>query len=240
MLWQMFAAGDTMSGQDVAILKAAFTHSPVGLHVLDNQLRVVRMSTATGGPHDTPVRHLLGKHFTEACGLADPEEETAVAQRVLESGEPVVNRLVRRIKAPSQPTRRFHSVCYFRLEDSAGNVVGLVASTLDVTERENAQNRLAVLDAVRSRVGHRLNVMDVCRELVEAVVPAFAGIADVSVIEDVVRGEDPPLVPVQRDVPLRRAAFQGRIAGHPLEVVRPVPTGTPSRTSCPTFGRASW
>lgn len=86
MLWQMFAAGDTMSGQDVAILKAAFTHSPVGLHVLDNQLRVVRMSTATGGPHDTPVRHLLGKHFTEACGIADPEEETAVAQRVLESG----------------------------------------------------------------------------------------------------------------------------------------------------------
>lgn len=53
VLWQMFAAGDTMSGQDVAILKAAFTHSPVGLHVLDNQLRVVRMSTATGG-HMTP------------------------------------------------------------------------------------------------------------------------------------------------------------------------------------------
>ncbi|MFD4648020.1 SpoIIE family protein phosphatase [Streptomyces sp. NPDC058441] len=227
VLWQMIAAGDTMSGQDVAILKAAFTHSPVGLHVLDNQLRVVRMSTATGGPHDTPVRHLLGKHFTEACGLADPEEETAVAQRVLESGEPVANRLVRRIKAPGQPTHRIHSVSYFRLEDSVGNVVGLVASTLDVTERENARNRLAVLDAVRTRVGHQLNVMDVCRELVEAVVPTFAGIADVSVIEDVVRGEDPPLVPLHRDVPLRRAAFQGRITGHPLGGVRPLPTGTP-------------
>ncbi|MCX5097476.1 SpoIIE family protein phosphatase [Streptomyces sp. NBC_00365] len=227
VVWQMLAAGDTMSGQDVAILKAAFTHSPVELHVLDNQLRVVRVSTATGGMPDTPVRHLLGKHFTEACELADSEEETAVAQRVLESGEPVVNRIVHCLKAPGKPARRIQSVSYFRVEDSHGNVVGLVASTVDVTERENARNRLALLDTVRTRVGHRLSVMDVCWELVEAVVPAFAGVADVEVIEDVVRGEDPPLVPVHGDVPLRRAAFQGRIAGHPLGAVRPLPVGTP-------------
>ncbi|MEU9287942.1 SpoIIE family protein phosphatase [Streptomyces sp. NPDC048275] len=227
VVWQMLAAGDTMSGQDVAILKAAFTHSPVELHVLDNQLRVIRMSTATGGMPDTPVRHLLGKHFTEACELADPEEETAVAQRVLASGEPVVDRIVRCVKARGQPARRIQSVSYFRVEDSHSNVVGLVVSTVDVTERENAQNRLALLDTVRARVGNRLNVMDVCWELVEAVVPAFAGIADVEVIEDVVCGEDPPLVPVHGDVPLRRAAFQGRISGPPVGVVRPMPTGTP-------------
>ncbi|WP_328920340.1 SpoIIE family protein phosphatase [Streptomyces sp. NBC_00208] len=225
VMWHVLAAGDALSGQDGAILKAVFAHSPVGLHVLDSQLRVVRMSTATGGLHDAPVGHLLGKHFTEACELADPEEEAAVAQRVLESGVPVVNRIVRHIKAPGQPTRRIHSVSYFRLEDSHGDVVGLVASTVDVTERENAQNRLALLDAVRTRVGHRLSVMDVCRELVEAVVPAFAGIADVEVIEDVVGGEDPPLVPVHPEVPLRRAAFEGRISGHPVGVFRPLPVG---------------
>ncbi|WP_327370028.1 SpoIIE family protein phosphatase [Streptomyces sp. NBC_01217] len=225
VVWQVLAAADTAPGRDMAILKAVFTHSPVALHVLDSRLRVVRMSTATGGPHDTPVEHLLGKHFTEACELADPEEEAAVAQRVLESGEPVVNRLVRRIKTPGRPTRRIDAFSYFRLEDSHGEVVGLVASALDVTERENAQNRLALLDTVRTRVGHRLSVMDVCRELVEAVVPAFAGIADVEVIEDVIGGEDPPPVPVHRDVPLRRAAFEGRIAGHPAGAFRPLPVG---------------
>ncbi|MFE7393355.1 SpoIIE family protein phosphatase [Streptomyces sp. NPDC057582] len=227
VMWQVLSAGDAMSGQDVVILRAMFTHSPVVLHVLDNQLRVVRMSTATGGLHDAPVGHLLGKHFTEACELEDPEEEAAVAQRVLESGEPVVNRLVRRIKAPGRPTRCIHSVSYFRLEDSHGDVAGLVASAVDVTERENAQNRLALLDAVRTRVGHRLNVGIVCQELVEAVVPAFADIADVEVIEDVIRGNEPPPVPVHRDVPLRRTAFEGRIADHPVEAVRPLPTGTP-------------
>ncbi|MGW5275754.1 SpoIIE family protein phosphatase [Streptomyces sp. NPDC004044] len=227
VVWQVLAAGDTMSGQDVAILKAVFTHSPVGLHVLDNQLRVVRMSTATSGLHDAPVGQLLGKHFTEAWELEDPEEEAAVAQRVLESGEPVVNRLVRRVRAPGRPTRCIHSASYFRLEDSHDRVLGLVASAVDVTERENAQSRLALLDMVRTQVGHRLNVGTVCRELAEAVVPAFAGIADVEVIEDVIRGDEPPPVPVHRDVPLRRTAFQGRIAGQPVGVVRPLPTGTP-------------
>ncbi|WP_406428029.1 PAS domain-containing protein [Streptomyces sp. NBC_01589] len=87
VVWQVLAAGDTMSGQDVAILKAVFTHSPVGLHVLDDQLCVVRMSTATGGLHDAPVGHLLGKHFTEACELEDPEEEAAFSELRVERVE---------------------------------------------------------------------------------------------------------------------------------------------------------
>ncbi|MFD7409865.1 SpoIIE family protein phosphatase [Streptomyces sp. NPDC059866] len=227
VVWQVFAAGDTTAGQDVAILKAMFAHSPVGLHVLDDQLHVVRMSAATGGPRDTPVRHLLGRSFTEVCECEDPEEEAAVAHRVLERGEPVVNRLLRGVTAIGRPRCRSHSVSYFRLEDSRGDVLGLVAFTIDVTERENAQNRLALLERVRTRVGHRLNVMDVCWELVDAVVPAFAGIADVEVVEDVVRGEDPPTVPVRRNLPLRRAAFQGHFPPHPVGDVRPLPAVTP-------------
>ncbi|MET8331994.1 SpoIIE family protein phosphatase [Streptomyces sp. NPDC005181] len=223
VVWQVLAAADTMSGQDVAILKALFTRSPVGLYVLDDELRVVRMSTATRGLRDTPVGHLLGKHFTQACELEDPEEEVVVVQGVLDSGEPVVNRLVRGVETP----RRLYSVSYFRLEDTHGRVFGLVASAVDVTERESTRNRLALLDTVRTRVGHRLNVAVVCRELVEAVVPAFAGIAVVEVVEDVVRGDEPPLVPVHRSVPLRRTAFQGRISAPSVEEVRPLPVGTP-------------
>jgi PAS domain S-box-containing protein len=227
VVWQVLAARDALSGQDVAILKAMFTHSPVGLHVLDDQLRVVRMNTAARGLRDTPVKHLLGKHFTEAYELEDPREEAAVAQRVLDSGEPVVNRLVRGFEAPGQPKRRTYSVSYFRLEDSHGDVLGLVASAVDVTEREKARGRLALLDTVRTRVGHELNVPAVCRELVEAVVPAFAPIASVEVIDDVIRGQEPPPVPVHPDVPLRRAAFEGPIASHAIGDVHRMPADTP-------------
>ncbi|MEU0603879.1 SpoIIE family protein phosphatase [Streptomyces sp. NPDC006393] len=88
-------------------------------------------------------------------------------------------------------------------------------------------NRLTLLEAVRSRVGHRTNVAAVCQELVEAVVPDFAGTADVEVIDDVVRGEEPPTVPVHRNVPLRRAAHRGGTSAHPAGEVRRLPAGTP-------------
>ncbi|GHE89789.1 hypothetical protein GCM10014715_52900 [Streptomyces spiralis] len=88
-------------------------------------------------------------------------------------------------------------------------------------------NRLALLEAVRTQVGHRTNVAAVCRELVDAVVPAFAGTTDVEVLDDVVRGEEPPTVPVRRSVPLRRAAHRGGISAHPVGDVRILPAGTP-------------
>jgi GAF domain-containing protein/anti-sigma regulatory factor (Ser/Thr protein kinase) len=88
-------------------------------------------------------------------------------------------------------------------------------------------NRLALLEAVRTRVGHRQNVAAVCRELVEAVVPSFADTTDVEVLDDVVRGEEPPTVPVPRDVPLRRAALCGRSCAQPVGDVHPLSAGTP-------------
>lgn len=228
VVWRVCAAAEAVSQrEDVAVLKAIFTQAPVGLHVLDDQLRVVRMNTVARGLRETTVGDLLGKRFTEAYELEDPEEELAVAQRVLESGEPVLNRLVRGVEAPGVRRRRIYSVSFVRLEGCHGNVLGLVASTVDVTERENAKKRLALLDAVRARVGRRLDVLAVCRELVDAVVPAFTGIAVVEVIEGVVGGEEPPPVPVPRDVPLRRTAFRGRISAYPVGDVRPLPCGTP-------------
>jgi PAS domain S-box-containing protein len=227
VVWQVLAARDGVPGHDTAILKAMFTHSPIGLHVLDDQLRVVRMNTVSRGLSGTPLEHLLGKHFTEAYELEDPEEETAVAQRVLDSGKPVLGRLVRGFEAPGRPKRRVYSVSYFRLEGPHGDVLGLVASAVDVTEREKARGRLALVDTIRTQVGHELNVGAVCRELADAVVPAFAPIAAVEVIEDVIRGEEPPPVPVPPDAPLRRAAFQGPIPVYAVGDVHQMPTGTP-------------
>ncbi|MFD8418277.1 SpoIIE family protein phosphatase [Streptomyces sp. NPDC059466] len=228
VMWQVLAAQDVVSGQDAAILEAVFAHSPARLHVLDHQLRVAPLPGTTGGPAGTPPEDLAGRHFTRAYELEDPEKEAAVAQQVLDGGEPVVSRLVRAVvDAPGGLGPRIYSVSYVRLENSDGDVLGLVASALDVTERENAHQRLALLEAVRTHVGQGLNVGAVCEELVEAVVPAFAGITVVEVIEDVVHGEEPPRMPVQEDIMLRRAAFRGPVSAYPVGDVRPLPRGTP-------------
>ncbi|MEU1497186.1 SpoIIE family protein phosphatase [Streptomyces sp. NPDC005732] len=234
VMWQVLAAQDpvpgrnVVSGQDVAILEAMFTHSPARLHVLDEQLRVARLPGAARDRPGTPLEDLTGKRFAQAYDLEDPEKEAAVAQQVLDGGEPVLCRLVRAVgDDPGGPGRRIYSVSYVRLENAAGGGLGLVASALDVTEQENAHHRLALLEAVRSRVGQGLNVGAVCEELVDAVVPAFAGITVVEVIEDVVHGEEPPHVPVQEDLVLRRAAFRGPVSAYPVGDVRPLPRGTP-------------
>ncbi|MFS4093918.1 SpoIIE family protein phosphatase [Streptomyces sp. AF1A] len=229
VVWRVTAPkdADAVSRQDKAVLQAVFSQSAVHLYVLDDQLRVVRMSRAAHGPQDSPPQHLLGRSFTEVYAPERPEDEAAVAHGVLESGEPVLDRLLRDVEMPGRPGRRVCTVSYFRLEDSHGDVLGLVVPVVDVTERENARNRLALLDAVHAQVGHRMHVMDVCRELVEAVVPGFAGSADVEVVEDVVRGEDPPPVPAPQDLPLRRAAFRSLICAAPVAAVRPLPPHTP-------------
>ncbi|WP_431961595.1 SpoIIE family protein phosphatase [Actinacidiphila sp. bgisy160] len=226
--WRVLTAGDpALSEQDVAILRTVFAHTPMELLVLDRALRVVRASAAFGTARGARAGSPLGRHFTEVYDLHGPEEEADVARRVLESGEPVLNRLVHGAGSPDRRACRVRSVCYFRLEDSRGEVLGLVASAVDVTDREKAQGRLDLIERVRTRMGHVPNVGLVCQELVDAVVPALADTAVVELVDDVVRGEEPPKVPVHPDVPLRRAAFRGRLPAYPVGEVRPLPPGTP-------------
>ncbi|MFE9123942.1 SpoIIE family protein phosphatase [Streptomyces sp. NPDC007148] len=226
-VWEVRAAAGAVSKQDLAILRAMFTQSSVGLHVLDDRLRIVRVTTATRGLRDVPAESLVGRVFSEAFRLMAPEEEEKTAREVLASGRPVLNRLVRSLVGAVGRRPRVYSVSYARLESEGGEVLGLIVSTVDVTERERALQRLETLEHVRACVGERLEVVAVCEELAGAVVPAFSGIVVVEVIEDVVRGEEPPLAPVDRDIPLRRAAFRGLRSAYPVGEVRKLPYGTP-------------
>ncbi|MGW2504341.1 PAS domain-containing protein [Streptomyces sp. NPDC001588] len=227
VVWEVCAAVDAVSKEDLAILRAMFNQSPVGLHVLDDRLRIVRVNTATRGLRDVPAESLVGRVFTEVFGLTAPEKEEETAREVLASGRPVLNRLVRSMVGAVGRRPRVYSVSYARLESECGEVLGLIVSNVDVTERERALQRLKTLEHVRACVGERLEVVAVCEELADAVVPAFSGIVVVEVIEDVVRGEEPPLAPVDRDIPLRRAAFRGLRSAYPVGEVRKLPYGTP-------------
>ncbi|MER5686735.1 SpoIIE family protein phosphatase [Streptomyces sp. NPDC002205] len=225
--WEVRAGVDAGSHEDLAILRAMITHLPLHLHALDDRLRIVRVNAAMRGMYASSVGSLPGQVFTEAYRLAAPEEEAAVARRVMEGGEPVFDRIVRSVQGPAGSNRRTYSLSYVRLESESGGVLGLVASVMDVTDRERDLQRLKILEAVRRQVGERLEVMAVCQELTKAVVPAFSGIAVVEVIEDVIRGEDPPLAPVDPGVPLRRTAFRGLMSAYPVGEVRNLPYGTP-------------
>ncbi|WSC74361.1 SpoIIE family protein phosphatase [Streptomyces sp. NBC_00121] len=202
------AAGDWVGG---AILDALFTQSPVGLHILDTELRVVRVNAAARGMRGVAVEGLVGLHFAEAyAGLAAPDEVEAMLRGVLESGVPVREHLLCMRVAAEQGREKCGSVSVFRLQDPQGTVLGLAVTAVDVTEQEQARARLRVLNAVRERVGQTLDVIATCQELVEALVPGFADAAMVDIVDAVVHGEESPTGPLAEDVALRRAAFRAR------------------------------
>ncbi|WSD73176.1 SpoIIE family protein phosphatase [Streptomyces sp. NBC_01591] len=211
-----------------AILHTLFTQSAVGLHVLDTRLRVVRATVLSG---TVPGERLAGHYFTDAYRLERPHEAERVLREVLDSGVAVRDLVVRgRLVDTTGPDRSL-KVSVHRLDDAQGRTLGLLATVVDVDEQEKARTRAACLTAVRTRVGRSLDVAATCEGLVAAVVPVFADFAVVEVVDEVLRGADPPPGPLGHDVPLRRAALRGLGAdGHRDGLVgemRRLPARTP-------------
>ncbi|MFJ2270070.1 SpoIIE family protein phosphatase [Streptomyces sp. NPDC087849] len=199
-------ASRAVGGMGAAVLGTLFSQSAVGLHVLDTHLRVVQANTLSGV---VPDEHLVGRYFTDAYHVERPDEAEHLLRKVLDTGVAVHERVIRgRPVDSSGPSRRL-MVSVHRLNDTDGRALGLLATVVDVNEREKARVRTACLTAVRTRVGRSLDVAATCEGLVEAAVPAFADFAVVEVVDDILRGSDPPPGPLGPDVPLRRAAVRG-------------------------------
>ncbi|MFI6417216.1 SpoIIE family protein phosphatase [Streptomyces sp. NPDC050842] len=198
---------DGGDAQDQALLNALFTQSPIGMQVLDTQLRLLRVNGAASGMDGLEPTKWLGHRLSDVFRLSDPDETVAMARDVLATGEPALDRLVR-VRPPNDPEHEHvYSVSVFRLQSKDGHVLGLFTTVVDVTVRERALAREQVLNDARERVGRSLELDATCATLVDVLVPAFADAAEVDLLDPVIRGEDPPSVPVGPDVPLRRMAF---------------------------------
>ncbi|WP_274032148.1 SpoIIE family protein phosphatase [Streptomyces sp. MMBL 11-1] len=190
---------------DEALLATLFSQSSVGLVVLDPQLRLARANALGDG---VEIGAYIGRRFTEAFRLDDPGGAEQLLKRVLAGEGPVRDRLVRG-RLRETPGDREFLVSAYRLDAPDGPdapALGLLAAIVDVTERQRARAREAALAAVRDAVGGSLDVAATCRAFADALVPGFADLAVVEVVDDVLRGADPPPGPLPPDTPLRRAA----------------------------------
>ncbi|MET8476704.1 SpoIIE family protein phosphatase [Streptomyces clavifer] len=211
-----------------AVLDVLFAKARVRVHVLDRDLRVVRVTDPSGGA--ALSERLRGRPFAEVYGFDDPEAVDASVREVLRTGGTGGERMFRARPSGGAPGRRTLSLSAFRLEPEwADGIPGVVVSVTDATERVGARAREAALSAVRGVVGGTLDVETTCRDLVDAVVPGYADVAVVEVVDSVLRGEDLPTGPPVPGVPLRRAAFGARSAdpAHPVGDVRAVLPATP-------------
>ncbi|MET8125935.1 PAS domain-containing protein [Streptomyces sp. NPDC005231] len=199
-------ADDELSG---AVLEPLFTQSPLALHVLDRRLCVVHVNAATQAMRQPVSEPINGLSLSEAYHFEDPEHEEAAFRRVLDSGVPLLERLVRGSLGPGRELDRSFLVSAFRLQDCHDVALGLAAVVTDVTELEAGRRRAAILSRVRDRVGRTPDVVATCQELAEAVAPAFADIASVDVVAAIAGGGEPAPHASAVGVPLLCAASAG-------------------------------
>ncbi|MFI6606661.1 SpoIIE family protein phosphatase [Streptomyces sp. NPDC050507] len=224
--WGIWASDGDVGAVGQALLDMMFLQSYMPVRVLDKELRVTRASVPPGtGSHEADG--LRGRLFTELCGFEEPDAVDAFLREVLDTGVPGIRRVFHARpdaakadgphpgQCPVPAERRSLSVTALRLEerrgeqDREGTVLGIAASMVDVTDEARLRRREATLTGVRENVGTTLDIETTCHELVDALVPAYADVGVVEIVESLLRGEAPQPGPMRGDVPLRRAAYKG-------------------------------
>ncbi|MCI0384556.1 SpoIIE family protein phosphatase [Streptomyces sp. CNQ085] len=194
--------------EDQSLIRALFDQSRIGLVVHDTELRTTRANLGPeffGVPLATdPWRHTPGQDLR---AILVPEDADAIEEqwrRVLRTGEAVIDweHSARRLKAPDQ--ERILSSSAFRLEDRHGRAIGVAAVFTDVTEQHTARRRLALLHAAAARLGQTLDTTRNSEELTRILVPDFADLACVDLVDKVIQGDDPGVF--STGTPLRRIA----------------------------------
>ncbi|MFH7340499.1 SpoIIE family protein phosphatase [Streptomyces sp. KHY 26] len=215
--WAVFLArtdGADPCDFDRAVLGALLTESPIGLHVLDTDLRMVRFNTASPGMRGVPTEGVVGKPAREVAPTVATDAAEHLMRTVLSTGEPVID-FIQPGHPPADPHgEHMYSLSAFRLCNPAGEPIGVATLALDITERYRYRARLELLNDASMRIGTTLDLARTAEELAETAVGRVADAISVDVLDSVHQGEAPAPGPVSSEVTFRRTAFRAtRAAG---------------------------
>jgi PAS domain S-box-containing protein len=120
--------------------------APVGFAFVDRDFRLVRMNRVLAEINGRPVEEQIGRTLAEVVPDVWAQMET-VYRSVLETGEPVANLEVERVRGATHDVRHCLASYYpVRVDDE---VIGVGVVVVDVTERIEAEHfRAAVMDTM--------------------------------------------------------------------------------------------
>ncbi|MFE6691995.1 SpoIIE family protein phosphatase [Streptomyces sp. NPDC057743] len=204
-----------------AVLEQLLLQTPVGMAVVDTDLRFVWSNVALERFGGGPARERIGRRLAEVQPGLDAQALEAQMRRVLESGEPVLG--YEHIGRPqSEPHHeRAHAMSFVRLDNGDGRPIGVCYTVIDITERYRNRQRLILLDRAGTAIGQSLDVLRTAQELADVAVPDLADFVTVDLLDSVIRGGDPLTGPPgdADRVALRRGGQQSARAGIPEAVV---------------------
>ncbi|GAA0680475.1 SpoIIE family protein phosphatase [Kitasatospora atroaurantiaca] len=182
--------------RDLAVRDALFEQSPLGIAILDTDLRYTAVNQTLAEMNGVAAEDHVGRTTGETLPERAADEITAIQRQVLATGEPVIDVT---LASPVTARSGFRSISYSRMTDRSGKVLGISGTVMDVTERyravakvEHARRRLSLLNEFGSRVGDLLDASRIAQELASAVVPRLSDYAAVILLQAVAHGDDLP------------------------------------------------
>jgi two-component system cell cycle sensor histidine kinase/response regulator CckA len=122
-------------------IEAVYRSAPVGLCVLDTDLRYVRANQRIADMIGVPVDHLLGRSIRDSTPeLADDIEPRL--REVLATGQPVHRAEIRGVTAAQPGVDRIWLATWLPLRGADGRVSGINVAVEDVTEQRRLQEKL--------------------------------------------------------------------------------------------------
>ncbi|TQJ85713.1 SpoIIE family protein phosphatase [Streptomyces sp. SLBN-31] len=175
---------------DLALCEKLIDQSPIGLALLDPDLRHVLVNPALARIDGMSAEDHVGRGLRETLPLPDIDTIESALRRVLTTGMPLLDQYhVGRLSVDAEKDRAW-SLSFYRLEDPGGRVLGAAMSVVDVTERhraaaeaDRARRRLALIADASVRVGTTLEVEETARELAEITVPQLADVVAVDILD---------------------------------------------------------
>ncbi|QGV82316.1 SpoIIE family protein phosphatase [Streptomyces ficellus] len=141
--------------RNLALSAQLVSQSPIGLGVLDTDLRYISVNPAEERMNGVPAAEHVGRHVHEVLPYLDPRFAAATSE-VLATGVPIVDQYVVG-RTPADPDHdHAWSISYYRLESPNGKVLGVATSSVDVTDRHRAieEQRRTALTLQRSLLPH--------------------------------------------------------------------------------------
>ncbi|MEV5321627.1 SpoIIE family protein phosphatase [Streptomyces sp. NPDC052687] len=208
-----------------SVLDGFLTRSPVGMAVMDRDLRYVWLNDTLERLGGVPREQRLGRRLSEVLPGLQGEAIEGLMRKVLETGVPVTDYEYVGWSWADPHRPHAYSTSFFPLVDADEAVTGVCYMVLDVTERWNVRRLLSLVNEAGNSIGRTLDVTRTAQELADFAVPRFADFVIVDLLESVVSAPGPDAWPTaegpasERPV-MRRAGMSSVREGCPEAVAR--------------------
>ncbi|MFZ0693190.1 MAG: PAS domain S-box protein, partial [Alphaproteobacteria bacterium] len=124
----------------MAEIEQIYKHAPVGLAFVDREYRVVRINERLAANTGLTAEQAVGKKLVDLVPELAPKL-VEIWRQVFERGEPVLDVEIHGM-VPSGAGEQYSVCSYIPLKSETGEVIGGIASVLDITERKQAEQAL--------------------------------------------------------------------------------------------------